>query len=139
MAGERIAGTLTITGAESEGDTLLLSGGVALKARQLTAEPAEESFSPLGWLLRLRRQTIEQLNALGEGESAALVAAMLTADTADLPAGLRTALSRRASVTCWRFRGCIFPFCWRYAVNWATCCCGAVKGKPFTADCAVLP
>ena len=49
---------------------------------------------PLGWLLRLRRQTIEQLNALGEGESAALVAAMLTADTADLPAGLRTALSR---------------------------------------------
>ena len=94
LAGERIAGTLTITGAESEGDTLLLSGGVALKARQLTAEPAEESFSPLGWLLRLRRQTIEQLNALGEGESAALVAAMLTADTADLPAGLRTALSR---------------------------------------------
>ncbi len=67
---------------------------MALKARQLTAEPAEESFSPLGWLLRLRRQTIEQLNALGEGESAALVAAMLTADTADLPAGLRTALSR---------------------------------------------
>ena len=94
LAGERIAGTLTITGAESEGDTLLLSGGVALKARQLTAEPAEEIFSPLGWLLRLRRQTIEQLNALGEGESAALVAAMLTADTADLPAGLRTALSR---------------------------------------------
>ena len=94
LAGERIAGTLTITGAESEGDTLLLSGGVALKARQLTAEPAEESFSPLGWLLRLRRQTIEQLNAFGEGESAALVAAMLTADTADLPAGLRTALSR---------------------------------------------
>ena len=94
LAGERIAGTLTVTGAESEGDTLLLSGGVALKARQLTAEPAEESFSPLGWLLRLRRQTIEQLNALGEGESAALVAAMLTADTADLPAGLRTALSR---------------------------------------------
>ena len=94
LAGERIAGTLTITGAESEGDTLLLSGGVALKARQLTAEPAEESFSPLGWLLRLRRQTIEQLNALGEGESAALVTAMLTADTADLPAGLRTALSR---------------------------------------------
>ena len=35
LAGERIAGTLTITGAESEGDTLLLSGGVALKARQL--------------------------------------------------------------------------------------------------------
>ena len=63
LAGERIAGTLTITGAESEGDTLLLSGGVALKARQLTAEPAEESFSPLGWLLKLRRQTIEQLNA----------------------------------------------------------------------------
>lgn len=94
LAGERIAGTLTITGVESEGDTLLLSGGVALKARQLTAEPAEESFSPLGWLLRLRRQTIEQLNALGEGESAALVTAMLTADTADLPAGLRTALSR---------------------------------------------
>lgn len=94
LAGERIAGTLTITGAESEGETLLLSGGVALKARQLTAEPAEERFSPLGWLLRLRRQTIEQLNALGEGESAALVTAMLTADTADLPAGLRTALSR---------------------------------------------
>lgn len=94
LAGERIAGTLTVTGAESEGDTLLLSGGVALKARQLTAEPAKESFSPLGWLLRLRRQTIEQLNALGEGESAALVTAMLTADTADLPAGLRTALSR---------------------------------------------
>ena len=93
LAGERIAGTLTITGAESEGDTLLLSGGVALKARQLTAEPAEESFSPMGWLLRLRRQTIEQLNAFGEGESAALVTAMLTADTADLPAGLRTALS----------------------------------------------
>ena len=56
MAGERIAGTLTITGVEREGDTLLLSGGVALKARQLTAAPAEESFSPLGWLLRLRRQ-----------------------------------------------------------------------------------
>lgn len=93
LAGERIAGTLTVTGAEGEGDTLLLSGGMALKARQLTAEPTEESFSPLGWLLRLRRQTIEQLNTLGEGESAALVTAMLTADTADLPAGLRTALS----------------------------------------------
>mgnify|MGYP000916343750 FL=1 len=93
LAGERIAGTLTITGAESEGDTLLLSGGIALTARQRTTEPTE-GFSPLGWLLQLRRQAIEQLNALGEGESAALVTAMLTADTADLPAGLRTALSR---------------------------------------------
>lgn len=93
LAGERIAGTLTVTGAESEGDTLLLSGGVALKARQLTAEVPADNFSPLGWLLRLRRHAIEQLNALGEGETAALVTAMLTADTAALPAGLRTALS----------------------------------------------
>ena len=52
LAGERIAGTLTITGAESEGDTLLLSGGIALTARQRTTEPTE-GFSPLGWLLRL--------------------------------------------------------------------------------------
>ena len=93
LAGETIAGTLLITGAESEGDTLLLSGGVALTARQLTTEPAGEVFSPLGWLLRLRRQTIEGLQALGEDEAAALVTAMLTAETSDIPAGLRTALS----------------------------------------------
>ena len=93
LAGERIAGTLTITGAKSEGDTLLLSGGIALTARQLTTEWTEEGLSPLGWLLQLRRRTVEALQALGSGESAALVTAMLTADTSTLPAGLRTALS----------------------------------------------
>lgn len=93
LVGERIAGTLTITGAKSEGDTLLLSGGIALTARQLTTEWTEEGLSPLGWLLQLRRRTVEALQALGSGESAALVTAMLTADTSTLPAGLRTALS----------------------------------------------
>ena len=93
LAGERIAGTVLVTGVESEGDTLLLSGGVALTARQLTVEPARDSFSALGWLLRLRRQTIEGLKALGEGEDAALVTAMLTAETDELPAGMRAALS----------------------------------------------
>ena len=93
LAGERIAGTVLVTGVESEGDTLLLSGGVALTARQLTAEPARDSFSALGWLLRLRRKTVEGLKALGEGEDAALVIAMLTAETDELPARMRAALS----------------------------------------------
>lgn len=93
LAGERIAGTLRITGAKSEGNTLLLSGGTALTARQLTVEAAADGFSPLGWLLKARRHTVEGLKALGTGESAALVTAMLTAETDEIPAGLRTALS----------------------------------------------
>lgn len=40
LAGEPIAGTLTVTGAESDGKALLLSGGVALTARQTAASAA---------------------------------------------------------------------------------------------------
>lgn len=92
LAGEPIAGTLTVTGAESDGKALLLSGGVALTARALSTSPVDGA-SPLGALLRLRRQTVLSLRSLGEDSSSALVTAMLTAETADLPAPLRTALS----------------------------------------------
>ena len=93
LAGESIGGTLRVTGAQSEGDTLLLSGGVALTAQQLTADEPKTDATLPGTLLRLRRQTVQALQALGEDSQSALVIGMLTSETSALPAGLRSSLS----------------------------------------------
>lgn len=93
LAGDMTAGTVLITAAEAEPDHLLLSRGAVLQGRQLSAERPSSRGGVLSSMISLRQKAITALSSLGEGDGAALVLGMLTAETAELSAELSTAFS----------------------------------------------
>lgn len=94
LPGEHIAGTVLLTGARPESDTLLLSGGVMLCGRLLTfAEPSCDAVPLLCRAIRWRQEAIRAFAGAGAGGDAALAMGMLTADLSEVPMRVRSDFS----------------------------------------------
>lgn len=90
LAGERVSGTVLLTGAAPEDDTVLLSGGVALTGQQTSMAPPKEKRSLICSAVLFRREAIRRFSALGGGEAGSIALGMLTSDLSELPAALRS-------------------------------------------------
>lgn len=90
LAGERVCGTVLLTGAAVEDETILLSGGVALTGQQTSVKLPKERRSLIRSAVLFRQEAIRRFSALGDGEAALIALGMLTSDLSQLPATLRS-------------------------------------------------